>query len=335
MFERFTGKARRVVVLSQESARNLQHNYIGTEHLLLGLLSVPDSIAARALARIGLTQQDAEQAILRKIGRGKRMPSGHIPFTPRAKKILELALREALQFGHNYIGTEHLLLGILSEGHGVAAQILAAQAGDLVQVRMAVLDLLPLAAPRDTVPWPVRTGSGEPDAPEGPDAGRPAPDEVRATPAAQLGLGQAVRLAGEQPVGSHHLVLAALNDPASAAARALAGLGVDLEQARQALQAAEVAGSSDERPREAGGRQLLIRVEAGRLAVETSEPDLLQAAQAAAARLGERADGGIIRGDLPECESLGAVWAALRDSLDDIRAARPPASDGPAADSRP
>src|SRR5258708_2887871 len=149
MFERFTNRARHVVVLAQEEARGLQHNYIGTEHILLGLLGEPGGVAAQALDRFGLTLAGAREEVKGIIGIGKGAMSGHIPFTPRAKKTLELALREALQLHHNYIGTEHILLGVIREGEGVAAQILKEHA-DLLAVRMAVLDLLPAAHPEDT-----------------------------------------------------------------------------------------------------------------------------------------------------------------------------------------
>src|SRR5579864_740102 len=124
MFERFTGRARHVVVLAQEEARLLNHNYIGTEHILLGLLGEPESIGGQVLASFGFTSEGVREEVAEKVGRGKKTQSGHIPFTPRAKKTLELSLREALAIKHNYIGTEHILLGLIREGQGVAAQIM-------------------------------------------------------------------------------------------------------------------------------------------------------------------------------------------------------------------
>jgi ATP-dependent Clp protease ATP-binding subunit ClpC len=141
MFERFTNRARRVVVLAQEEARLLNHNYIGTEHLLLGILAIGEGTALRALDEMGITLDIVRQQVEQIIGVGQQRPSGHIPFTPRAKKVLELSLREALQLGHNYIGTEHLLLGTIREGHGVGAQILTQLGGDLSVVRMHVIRL--------------------------------------------------------------------------------------------------------------------------------------------------------------------------------------------------
>ena len=124
MFERFTDRARRVVVLAQEEARMLSHNYIGTEHILLGLIHEGEGVAAKALESLDISLEAVRAQVEEIIGQGQQAPSGHIPFTPRAKKVLELSLREALQLGHNYIGTEHILLGLIREGEGVAAQVL-------------------------------------------------------------------------------------------------------------------------------------------------------------------------------------------------------------------
>ncbi|WP_033800047.1 ATP-dependent Clp protease ATP-binding subunit [Tropheryma whipplei] len=142
MFERFTDKARRVIVLAQEEARTLSHNYIGTEHVLLGLISEGDGIAAQALESLDITLERAREGVAELIGRGQNATSGHIPFTPRAKKVLELSLREALQLGHNYIGTEHILLGILHEGEGIAAQVLVNMGAELPAIQQRVMHLL-------------------------------------------------------------------------------------------------------------------------------------------------------------------------------------------------
>src|SRR5579875_1809204 len=273
MFERFTSRARHAIVLAQEEARQLRHNYIGTEHILLGLLAEPEGFAAQALDRFGISLAVARDDVKRIIGLGKGQVSGHIPFTPRAKKTLELALREALGLHHNYIGTEHILLGVIREAEG--------------------------------------------------PGGAPAEEEstaMRTTPAADASLNEAARLAGPHPVGSHHLLLAALADPDTAAARALASLGVDLDRAREALRTAEVTGTSDEPPEEAGRRQMLVRVTDDRVTVEAGDQEIIRAGRAALAALGDRAEpGGTIRGDLAVSASLGGAWQALRDSLDDIR----------------
>ena len=142
MFERFTDRARRVVVLAQEEARMLNHNYIGTEHILLGLIHEGEGVAAKALESLGISLEAVRQQVEEIIGQGQHAPSGHIPFTPRAKKVLELSLREALQLGHNYIGTEHILLGLIREGEGVAAQVLVKLGADLNRVRQQVIQLL-------------------------------------------------------------------------------------------------------------------------------------------------------------------------------------------------
>ncbi len=142
MFERFTDRARRVVVLAQEEARMLSHNYIGTEHILLGLIHEGEGVAAKALESLNISLEAVRAQVEEIIGQGQQAPSGHIPFTPRAKKVLELSLREALQLGHNYIGTEHILLGLIREGEGVAAQVLVKLGADLNRVRQQVIQLL-------------------------------------------------------------------------------------------------------------------------------------------------------------------------------------------------
>ncbi|MBN2405767.1 MAG: ATP-dependent Clp protease ATP-binding subunit [Coriobacteriia bacterium] len=158
MFERFTEKARRVVVYAQEEARMLNQNYIGTEHLLLGLIREQDGIAAKALESLNISLEDVHQQVEELIGRGTYVPTGHIPFTPRAKKVLELSLREALQLGHNYIGTEHILLGLIREGEGVAAQVLLNLGADLEKVRSAVIQLLSGYYGKPTEPGEARGG---------------------------------------------------------------------------------------------------------------------------------------------------------------------------------
>src|SRR5690554_4204797 len=142
MFERFTDRARRVVVLAQEEAKMLNHNYIGTEHILLGLIHEGEGVAAKALESLGISLDSVREQVQDIIGQGQQQPTGHIPFTPRAKKVLELSLRETLQLGHNYIGTEHILLGLIREGEGVAAQVLVKLGADLNRVRQQVIQLL-------------------------------------------------------------------------------------------------------------------------------------------------------------------------------------------------
>src|SRR5437870_3160636 len=152
MFERFTDRARRVVVLAQEEARMLNHNYIGTEHLLLGLIHEGEGVAAKALESMGISLEAVRQQVEEIIGQGQAAPTGHIPFTPRAKKVLELSLREGLQLGHNYIGTEHILLGIVREGEGVAAVVLQDLGVTLEAVRREIIGLLSGRSAEDPVP---------------------------------------------------------------------------------------------------------------------------------------------------------------------------------------
>ncbi|UYQ77707.1 ATP-dependent Clp protease ATP-binding subunit [Glutamicibacter sp. JL.03c] len=168
MFERFTDRARRVVVLAQEEARMLNHNYIGTEHLLLGLIHEGDGVAAKALESLNISLGAVREQVQEIIGKGQQAPSGHIPFTPRAKKVLELSLREALQLGHNYIGTEHILLGLIREGEGVAAQVLVKLGADLGRVRQQVIQLLSgYQGGKETASAGVSSGGQQEGAPAG------------------------------------------------------------------------------------------------------------------------------------------------------------------------
>ena len=162
MFERFTDRARRVVVLAQEEARMLNHNYIGTEHILLGLIHEGEGVAAKALESLGISLDAVREQVQEIIGQGQNAPSGHIPFTPRAKKVLELSLREALQLGHNYIGTEHILLGLIREGEGVAAQVLVKLGADLNRVRQQVIQLLSGYQGKESAPSGGPAGEGTP-----------------------------------------------------------------------------------------------------------------------------------------------------------------------------
>ena len=340
MFERFTAYARHTVVLSQEEARRMNHNYIGTEHILLGLLGEPAGVAYRVLEAHGMTLKGVREEIAELIGPGKQAQrGGHIPFTPRAKKTLELALREAVQLKHNYIGTEHILLGLMREGDGVAAQVMRKHA-DLMELRMAVLDAVPAGkaeeegesgdeATNSVLRWLRQrlTVSGSPREARlrlGEEAG-PEP-ALRVTPAGEVTLTEATRLAGEQPVGSHHLLLAALADSESAAARALRNLGVDLDQAKEALRAAEVAGTTDEQPEQAGRRHMIVRIAEDKVTIEAADPLILVTAQAALRALGDEAvTAGEIRGDQPAGAPLAPIWQAIRESLATIRQnAEPP-----------
>jgi ATP-dependent Clp protease ATP-binding subunit ClpC len=157
VFERFTDRARRAVVLAQEESRMLNHNHIGTEHILLGLLREEEGVAAKALESLKISLGEVRGDVGKIIGEGQAVPPGHIPFTPRAKKVLELSLREALQSGHNFIGTEHILLGLMREGEGAAAQVLQKRGADLKRVRQTVIQLV--SGYEGGVAEPVRSAS--------------------------------------------------------------------------------------------------------------------------------------------------------------------------------
>jgi ATP-dependent Clp protease ATP-binding subunit ClpC len=295
MFERFTNRARKVVVLAQEEARFLNHNYIGTEHILLGLLSEGEGIGARVLAGFGITHDGTREEVTARVGLGKKQLSGHIPFTPRAKKTLELSLREALAIKHNYIGTEHILLGLIREGEGVAAQILREHV-DLLELRLAVLNAVS-ATPGDAgaagesgegteetnavLRWlRQRLTWGGTSVPFRP-AALTAEAGTRGTPAVEAALAQAASLAGAMPVGSHHLLLAALADSNSAASSTLASFGVDLDELRERLRSAKVAGTTDEQPEEAGRRQMVIQVSDEMLHIVLTDPVIVAAGKEA------------------------------------------------------
>ena len=266
----------------------------------------------------------------------RRRRSGHIPFTPRAKKTLELALREALQLKHEYIGTEHILLGLIREGErgedeGVAVKILrrarrapgdpgrGAEPGAPGAAEKAFEPALARAPARR--PGRVRSRL-EAERPEQPGAEQAA---LNATPAADATLSEAARLAGTQPVGSHHLLLASLADPGTAAARALAALGVNLDQAQGgAARAWTSPGPATSCPRRrAAGRWPSTSPETGSR-LEAADPVLVKAGHEALAALGDEAkEPGTIRGDLPVSASLGRAWQALFESLRTSSGARP------------
>ena len=221
MFERFTDQARRVVVVAQEESRKLGHDYIGTEHILLGILGAGESVAVQALASLGVSQEAAREQVEEIVGRGSHQVSGHIPFTPRAKKVLELSLREAIQLGHNYIGTEHILLGLIREGEGVAAQALASLGVSLEAARQQVEEI---------------AGRGS----------RQVPGHIPFTPRAkkvlELSLREAMHL-GRNYIGTEHILLGLIREGKSeseaegdgegVAVQVLTRLGADPDQTRQ------------------------------------------------------------------------------------------------------
>jgi ATP-dependent Clp protease ATP-binding subunit ClpA len=348
MFERFTASARRSVVMAQEEARRMNHNYIGTEHVLLGILRQPDGLAYGVLGGVGVTLDGTREKVAAMVGTGDTEPKGHIPFTPRAKKILELALREALALHNNYIGTEHILLGLIREGDGVAAQILRGHA-DLLAIRASMLDLIPPGDSddaRDTMATAAGTAfrrmrglltGGRESTVEHVTPATPAFRTAPATPAADATLAEAARLAEGAPVGSHHLLLAALADSDSAAARAFASLGIDLDQAKEALRTADVTGTSDEPPEEAGRRQMVVQVTDDMLTIVATDPVIVAAGKAALQAVSANSEAGeesastsatatAIRGDHPAAADFATVWQALHASLTKIADKAPPSA---------
>jgi len=297
MFERFTDRARRVVVLAQEEARLLGHNYIGTEHILLGLLHEEDGVAAKVLEQLGVTLAAVRTSVQSIIGEGGDVPGGHIPFTPRAKKVLELSLREALQLGHNYIGTEHILLGLIREGEGVGALVLVNLCADLGAVREAVVQQL-------SGPMGVGRRRAEPSA-----FMRP-----RETPAAAKAGVEARRLAGGGAVGSQHYLLGLVQEQDSLAAKALADLGVTREALEAKLAELNPTGTSDETPEEAGARRIGLRVEGRLLMLEVDDPELAASLESAMAGRKLR----IIKGTDPEAVGFPGLWSSVSRTVDDL-----------------
>jgi ATP-dependent Clp protease ATP-binding subunit ClpA len=299
MFERFTDRARRVVVLAQEEARHLGHNWIGTEHILLGLISDREGVASKVLEDLGISLGAVRAEVELIIGQGDKRPGSHIPFTPRAKKVLELSLREALQLGHNYIGTEHILLGLIREGEGVGAQVLVKLGADLSVVRQGVIQQLGGYTGR-------RRGGGAPGAMFQPPR--------HETPAVTRGAVEARRLAGGSPVGSHHYLLGLLAAEDSLAAKALAELGVSRQALEQKLTELDPAGTSDETPEEAGARRIRMRVEGKVLTLEVDDPELATSLEQA--MVGRKVR--IISGTDPEAEGFPNLWAAVSRTVEDM-----------------
>jgi ATP-dependent Clp protease ATP-binding subunit ClpA len=295
MFERFTNRARATVVHAQEEARLLHHNYIGTEHILLGLIRESEGLAAKALGALGVSLDGVRQQVTEIIGEGDESPSGHIPFTPRAKKVLELSLREALQLKHNYIGTEHILLGLVREGEGVAAQVLVNLGADLDRVRNEVKRQL------------ARVGDES-------EAGA-AEVSPRRTPAAEQAVAAAERLAGGSPMGSHHLLEALVRSEDSAAARALAALGVDPDTLAEKIDEVGIDGTSDLTDEESAARQIEIRLEEDEVRIVLRDEAALELTRTVTDHLG-----GPVRGDDPVTGGLVGLHQAVIRSLTELRA---------------
>jgi ATP-dependent Clp protease ATP-binding subunit ClpC len=302
MFERFTPPARQIVFAAQEQARELGHDYIGTEHLLLALLRQPESVPATALTDLGVTYEDAREDVLRIVGRGEGARSGHIPFTPRSKKVLELSLRESLRLKDKAIRPVHLLLGIVREGEGVAALIMSERGVDLRRLRDEVVSFRGGPLPMQTRVMGM-------------------PPFSRLTFGGARAADRAARAAGAEPVGTQHFLLAALDDRNSLAAKALDALGVTREAVEAKLAEIDPEGTSDG-PRAPGAESTAVRVEGDLVTVAIEEPAL-------AARLRHHLDRlatGVLRGAaLPGADALArALVPALQTVATQLERPGPP-----------
>jgi ATP-dependent Clp protease ATP-binding subunit ClpA len=295
MFERFTGDARHIVVMAQEQARELRHNYIGTEHVLLSIVRLPNANPARdALFALGLTPEKVLAAVEKIAGRGNEAPSGHIPFTQRAKRVLELSLRESLQLGSNNIGPEHVLLGLIREGEGLAAQVLAQSGRSLDDVRAAVLAAIRQGDPGIT---------------------------VTRTPAVEQVLAEAERLAAGAPIGSHHLLEALARADASMAGMALAGLGVTADAVTEKIDDLDLAATSDVTPEQSAAATMRWEVGDEQATLVIGDPDTV----AALRKLVEQAEGPL-HGDGPLSGPFIALYQAVRRCVSALDTALNPPS---------
>ncbi len=288
MFERFTDNARQSVVNAQDEARRLRHAHIGTEHLLLGLLVAPDSLATHVLNRLGVSLEATRRGVEDMAGTGPGAPSGHVPFTSRSKKVLELSLREALQLGHNYIGTEHILLGIVREHAGMAMQLLDKQGASADRIRSAVLA-------------EVHRASNAPDA-----------TGQRRTPGADTLIETAQQLAGSAPMGTHHLLEAMTLLEGSLAGNTLAALGVDAQALAAKIDELGVEGTSDVTPDVAAARRMEISVDDSAVHIVLAD----DVSRDLVARLAATT-GNPIRGD-DAAGSLVGVWRAIVTALQQL-----------------
>ncbi|TCO56035.1 Clp protease N-terminal domain-containing protein [Actinocrispum wychmicini] len=286
-FEKFTVKARHVVVMAQEEARLLKHSHIGTEHILLGLFDAQDGVAAKVLHQLGYDKETARLDVAAAVEPGTAELTGHIPFTPRAKKTLELALREATQLHHNYIGTEHILLALVKDDESVAAKVLAERITPISKIRAAVL--VSVAGPQDVPaasPWP---------------AGTPATEDTVATASA---------LAGGAPVGSHHLLEAMLRAENSMAARVLRELGVDPDAVADKIDELDPETTTDANPEETAARKMEIRLVDGEVHLILRDP----ATVAIAKKVTDLADGAI-HGVGPVAGMFVPLWRSTNQLL--------------------
>ena len=296
MFERFTKRARQAIVVAQDEARGLNHDYIGTEHILLGLLGEADSVAARVLHQLGISLQGVRADVEAIIGRGEQSPGGHIPFTPRAKKVLELSLREALALGHNYIGTEHILLALEREGEGVAMQVLVRRGATPDRIRPLVQAEIKRAA----------AGS---------------PPVTRRTPGAEAVIAAAEQLAGPGPMGSHHLLGAMALVDDSLAASALGALGIEAEALAATIDGLGTEGTSDASPEDDAARRMELRAADEELTIVLRDPTTVELGRSLTAAIGNPVTGG------PAGSPLVGLWQAIVTALQQLLERVEPADD--------
>ncbi|MGW2048258.1 Clp protease N-terminal domain-containing protein [Streptomyces sp. NPDC001858] len=285
-FERFTVEARKVVVTAQEEARLLKHHHIDTEHILLGLLDAPDTTAAKVLHQLGYDKATAQADIAAVVKPGTQELSGHIPFAPRAKKTLDLALREAQQLHHTSIGTEHILLALVREGEGLGAKLLAERINPIGKIRAAVLASVEGSQDVAAGPWP---------------AGTPATADTVSVASA---------LAGGAPVGSHHLLEAMLRAENSMAAKVLRELGVDPDAVAAKIDELDPETTTDANPEEAAARKMEIRLVDDEVHLILRDPTTLTAAK----KVAELSDGPI-QGVGPVAGLFVPLWRSTNQLL--------------------
>ncbi|MFI7293688.1 Clp protease N-terminal domain-containing protein [Streptomyces sp. NPDC050121] len=298
-FERFTVKARQAVVAAQEQARLLKHLHIGTEHLLLGLLDVPDSTAAKVLHRLGYDKEAAQTDVAALVPPGTRQLSGHIPFESRATKTLELALREAQQLHHHDVGTEHILLALVREGEGVGTKVLAERINPISKIRAAVL--ASVEGPQDVAPGPWPAG----------------------TPATEDTVSAAGALAGGAPVGSHHLLEAMLRAENSMAARVLRELGVDPDAVAAKIDELDPETTTDANPEEAAARKMEIRLVDDEVHLILRDPTTVTIAKEVTELCG-----GPIRGVGPVAGMFVPLWRSANQLLLQLQGVLEPEPEG-------
>jgi ATP-dependent Clp protease ATP-binding subunit ClpA len=304
MFERFTDRARRVVVLAQEEARMLNHNYIGTEHILLGLIHEGEGVAAKALESLGIALEGVRQQVEEIIGQGQQAPSGHIPFTPRAKKVLELSLREALGFGHNYIGTEHILLGVVREGEGVAMAVLDGRGATGPNIRSMIQAALTQA---EAAKAAVEVAVAEAD---------------RRTAGAEAVIAAARQLAGDGPMGTHHLLEAMTLVDGSLASSALGALGVAPEAVATTIDELGTSGTTDLSPEESAAQHMDVRIADDEVTIVLRDVTTIELGRTLAAAVGTP-----ISGESGGASPLVGLWQAIQAALRDLVERVDPAND--------